>query len=85
MDEQAAKGVDADVAIALVDFLYDLGEHFHSLFDGEEGLFLRVDENADDNLVEELAPAFDDVQVAVGDGVKRTGIDGAAHASDGKC
>jgi hypothetical protein len=50
-----------------------------ALFESEEGLLVRVDEYADDYFVEEFAAALDDIQVAVSDGVKRTGVDGASH------
>jgi hypothetical protein len=42
-------------------------------------LLIRVDEDADDYLVEEFAAALDDVQMTVGDRVERTGVDGASH------
>jgi hypothetical protein len=58
----------------------DFGEHLAAFLDGEERLLIRVYEDADDYLVEEFAAALDDIQMTVGDGVERAGVDGASHA-----
>ena len=41
-----------------------------------------IDDHSDDDLIEQLAAALDDVQVTVGYGVKRTGVDGASHVRE---
>lgn len=46
---------------------------------GEPGRFLRIDADGDDQAVEEAAGALDDVKVAEGDRVERTGINGESR------
>jgi len=38
-----------------------------------------IDDDRDDDLIEQLAPALDDVEMAVRHGVEGAGIDGASH------
>ena len=42
-------------------------------------MFFGIDEDANDDFVEQFAAAFDDVEMTVGDGVERTGVNGAPH------
>src|SRR5204862_7144371 len=79
IDEQSTKRIDADLTPTLIDILQNFGEHLLPFLDSEEGLLLRIDQNADDYLVEEFAAALDNVQMAVGNWVKRPGVDGASH------
>ena len=54
------------------------------LLDRKERALLVVDEDSDDNLVEELRAALDNVEVAVRHGVEGAGVDGASHTGFGK-
>ena len=56
--------------------LFEQGEPF---LESKESLLLAVDGHRDDDLVEELHRALDHVEVAVGDGIKTAGVDGASH------
>jgi hypothetical protein len=80
INEQTAKRIDADFAVSLADVLEDRGKHLMPFLECEERLLVRVDQYADDYLVKEFAAALDDIQVAIGDWVKRTGVNGASHA-----
>jgi hypothetical protein len=64
----------------MVNAFHDFGEHLVAFFDREERLLIRVYEDADDYLVKQFATALDDIEVTVGDGVKRAGVDRASHA-----
>ena len=70
--EQTVEYVDFDAAPAA----RDLAEHFDTLGDGEERLLFGVFEHGDDDEVEHLFAALDEVEVAVGDRVKGAGVDG---------
>jgi hypothetical protein len=50
-----------------------------SLVVGEQRLLVLVDEDAHDDPVENLRAAPDDVEVAVGDRIERSGIDRFRH------
>ena len=54
-------------------------EHRQSLFRGEERAFAGVVGDGDSDAVEEFCGPGKDVEMSVGDGVKRTGIDAMAH------
>ena len=49
-------------------------EHFHPLLDGEKARLGRIAEDGDDDPVEDLKSSVNDIQMSVGDGVERTGI-----------
>ena len=51
-------------------------QHLHALFDGEERILDRVDEDGDGEVVKELGAALDQVHVAVGGRVEGAGIEG---------
>src|SRR5688572_29146908 len=65
LDEQPLKEIDAQAAPAGRRLLQHILEHLAPLVDGEERPLFRVDEDGDDDLVEELRAAPDDVEVAV--------------------
>ena len=50
-----------------------------ALFDGEEALLGVVMGDGDDEFIEKAGCALEYVEVAVGDGIKASWIDGAAH------
>ena len=52
----------------------------HALVDGEERRLVGVDADADDEPVEQLAAAPDDVEVPEVDRVERAGVDGDTRA-----
>ena len=54
-----------------------------ALGSGKKAAFLVIDGHGDDDLVEKLGCASDDVEVAIGHGVKAAGIDRASHAAQG--
>jgi hypothetical protein len=53
----------------------DLPEHVNAFIQREQRLFVDVLQNGDNQLVEHFFPALDEVQMPVGYGVKRAGID----------
>ena len=56
-------------------------QHLHPLLEGKEELLFRVRQDGHDDAVEDFQPAVDQIQMAVGDGVKRARIDGDAFHS----
>ena len=70
--EQAVEGFDADVFAAGEGF----ADHFGALVDGEQGGLGFVAENGDDEVIDDAGGAADDVEVAVGEGVEGSGVDG---------
>jgi hypothetical protein len=54
-------------------------EHLDALLDGEETLLGVVLRHGDDEFVEDTCGALEHVEVAIGDGIKATWINGAAH------
>jgi hypothetical protein len=79
MDKQSFKIINPQRTTTAVKLFEDFFQHCLTLLDCEEGTLLRVHEDCDDDLIEEFAAAFDNVEVTVRDGVKRTGVDGSAH------
>src|SRR5581483_5202389 len=79
LHEQAFKAVNHNFAATLLYIFQNVGKDFFSFFIRKEGRLLPIDENRDDNFIEQLAPALNDVEVAIGDWIERTGVDGAAH------
>lgn len=55
------------------------GEEVHAFLGGEEGGFGGVVGDGDDDAVEELGGALDDIEVPVGEGIEASGVDGGAH------
>jgi hypothetical protein len=72
VDGESGVGLDGDVGEMSHEGAYDA----ESFFDGEEVLFFAVFADGDDESVEDFAAAFDDVDVAAGDGVEGAGEDG---------
>ena len=70
--EQAVEGLDADVFAAGEGF----ADHFGALVDGEKRGFGFVSQDGNDEVVNETAGAADDVEVAVGEGVEGSGVNG---------
>lgn len=58
-----------------------LPDHVDPFFDGEQWGFADIDGQRDDDLIEQIQTAFDDADVAVGQGVETTCIDGSSHRS----
>src|SRR6266851_4644577 len=75
--QQAVEPLDPDVAVAAG----DLAEHLDPLVDREQALLGHIDQHRDDHLVVEPRGAADDVEVTVGDRIKRTRTDYALHAA----
>src|SRR4051794_37173695 len=75
VDQQAAEGLDPDIAVRL----RHLAENLDALLDGEQARLVLVDQDPDDHLVEEPRGPADDVEVPVGDRVERAGTDRASH------
>ena len=46
------------------------GQHLAPFFDCKERLFFRMDQDCDYDFVKKFAATFDDVQVAVSDGIE---------------
>ena len=69
--QQPIKAEHPHVAQALGDRL----GHLHALGQGEQGLFVVTCRHGDDELVEQVGAAADQVFVTLGDGVKGAGID----------
>ena len=75
VDEQALEAVDPDVG-QVGD---GVAQQLHALLDREQPGLARVDQHRHDQLVVEPGGPVDDVDVAVGDRVERTGTDGTSH------
>src|SRR5687768_11014199 len=75
VDEQALEAVDPDVG----QFGDGVAQQLHALVDREEPGLARVDQHRHDQFVVQPGSTIDDVDVAVGDRVERTGTDGASH------
>jgi hypothetical protein len=80
VDQQALEGVDLNVGQVSA----DLAEHLHPLLHGEERIFLRVEQQGDDQAVEEARGPLDEVEVAVGDRVERPRVDGGDFRHRGR-
>jgi hypothetical protein len=72
LDREAFVGFDGDVGEAFGEG----AEEFETFVDGEEEFLFRVDAHSDDEAVEELAAAVNDVDMAKRWGVKGAGVDG---------
>ena len=72
VDHEPVKSGDGDVVEGGGGF----AEHLGALFDGEEGIFDRVDEDGDGEVLKEERAALDQVDVAVCRRVKGSGIKG---------
>ena len=72
VDQQAREVADRDVG----QVAQRLSGHGVPLLDAERGTFLGVDQNADLHLVEDRGGAFGNIDVPVGDGIERAGVDG---------
>src|SRR5690242_8752896 len=57
-------------------------DQFHAFFQREERLFALVFRDRHDDVVEQFGGAFDDVQMAVGQGVKTARVDGGSHGRE---
>src|SRR5262249_53895171 len=77
--QQAFEGVDAHVLVAL-DHLF---EHLPAFDDGEQRVLLNVAQNGHDELVKDLAATLDQVEMPVGERVKRARINGADQVQMG--
>lgn len=75
VDEEAVEGHDADVG----EVAGDGADEVDALVEGEEALFVVFASDADNDFVEEAGGAFEDIEVAVGDGVKTSRVDGSSH------
>ena len=62
VDEQAFEGGDGDVG----EFRDAFREHGDALFHGEEGIFLGIAEDGDDEVIEDFGGPGNEVQVSVG-------------------
>jgi hypothetical protein len=54
-------------------------DHFHAFLDAEHGLLVGVSKYADDELIDQVKSAFDNVDVTVGQGIKTSGVDRSTH------
>ena len=72
IDEQSFEHIHFDVR----PFLGDFAQHLHALGHAEQRLLFRVAEHGHDQEIEHFLAALDQIQVAVGDRVKRARIDG---------
>src|SRR6516162_2364366 len=71
--EQALEGVDRDV----LEFGRHCLEHLDALFNAEEGTtLLLVLSDSDDESVKQFAAPVNEVEVSVGNGIERAGVDG---------
>src|SRR5215469_14787839 len=71
--EQALKRVNCNV----VEVRRYGSEHFHTLLQAEERVALvGVASNSDDQVIKELAATMNEIKMPVGDGIKRSGVDG---------
>ena len=75
INEQPRPGINADVGENLGDF----ANHLDALWHGEEGALGIIYKNGNDHLIEHLASALDNVEVAKCDGIKGSGTDNAFH------
>ena len=75
VDEESSKCVDLDAGLIAEDF----ASRGDALLGGEQRGFVHVDQDGDDDPVEEFRSTLDDVDVAVGEGVERPGIDREAR------
>jgi len=66
IDQQALENVDFDSG----PLLGDLAKHFDAFGNGEERLLVDILQHCDDHQVEHFLAAFDEVEVAVGDGIE---------------
>ena len=79
LGRKTRKAVDGNPALSVFLAAYDLFDHPYSLIDREHRLLIGVVEHRDHYLVEEGRAAFNNVQVAVGERVERTGKDSFSH------
>jgi len=79
VDEQALEDVDFDARELPGDF----AQHFDTLGDREERLFVHVLEYRDDDAIEHFFAAADQVEMPVGDGIEGAGIDGNGSFHEG--
>ena len=75
LDGQAVEALDGDVG----DIPAALLQQGHPLFDGEEGVLGAVDQHRHDQVIVDPGRPLNDVEVAPGDRVEGTGIDGDGH------
>jgi hypothetical protein len=54
----------------------ELAQHVQPFFQRKQGLLVRIVQDGHDQLIEDLAPALNQVKMAVSNGIKRTGVDG---------
>lgn len=74
VDEEPGKGFDFDVG----EVGSGVGEGLESLVEGEVGGFVGVNSDGDDEFVVHFGGSFDDIEVADGGGIERSGVDGPA-------
>ena len=79
MHQQALKRIHAHAARRRVEILRDFRKQRNAFRDGKKRRLAGIDEQSNHDFIEQAATAGDDVQMPVGHGVKRTGIDGTAH------
>lgn len=79
LHQEPLEAIDRQAARARLDAAERVAQNRLPLFDREQRLLLRVDDDGDDDLVEEVAAATDDVEVTVRDGIEGAGIDGTSH------
>lgn len=83
--QQAAETLDFNQGFGRLERFDHLPDDLDALLDREQRRFLLIYEDADGDLVEQLAAALDDVEMAVGDGIKRAGIHGTTHGWFSPC
>ena len=80
IDQQPVERVDLDVRASLEHLAHDLDALLHA----EQGRFLDVHQDRDDDLVEQVRAPLDDVDVPVGQRIERAWINGEFHVSRGR-
>ena len=75
VNEQAVEGINFGVG----DVFDAAADEFDAFFEREERLFAFVFGDRHDDMVEQFDGAFDDVEVAVRQGIKTAGINGGSH------
>lgn len=77
--KESGEGFDLDVG----EVGGRVGEGLESLVEGEVRGFVGVDSDGDDEFVVHFGGSFDDIEVADGGGIERSGVDGpAGHGGD---
>jgi hypothetical protein len=75
IDEESGEGIDFD----FFEVGDGLGDEVFAFFEGEEGVFGFIFCDGDDDAIEEFYGAFDEIEVAVGEGIETTWVDDQFH------